>query len=89
MLPKKYVIKHKYTANVYGFIRSQNLNKEILKEGTPFPKTLTYSDIDSSFKEFVDTSLGIAYDGVKIPTFVLLSFQRLSEYSQTCKYVDT
>ena len=89
MLPKKYVIKHKYTTNDYGFNRRQNLTKEILKDGTPFPKTLTYSDIDSSFKEFVDTSLGIAYDGVKIPTFVLLSNQRISEYAQTWKYVDT
>lgn len=88
MQPKKYLIKHKYTEKDIGLNRRENLTKEILKDGTPFPKTLSYIDIDSSVKEFVESKLSIAYDGIKLPTFTLLSNQRISEYAQTWKYVD-
>ena len=88
MMPKKYIIKHNYITNDFGLNRRENLTKEILHDGTPFPKTLEYQDIDSEVKSFVESSLDIPYDGKKIPTFVLLSNQRISEYAQTWKYVD-
>lgn len=86
--PKKYIPKLHHFKTAEGNERRKNLTKEILKDGTPTPKTLQYKDIDNSFKGFVDSTLDIAYDGKKLPTIVLLSSQRFSEYAQSWRYVD-
>jgi hypothetical protein len=52
------------------------------------PSTLSYEDIDREFKTWVDEALNIVQDGVKLPTMVLYSNQRFSEYMQTWKYTD-
>lgn len=78
----------KLTKNTYGDARRRNYAKEILYNGTPFPKPVEYSDIDNEFKKFVEEKLQIVYDGKIVPTFTLYSNQRFSEYSQTWKHTD-
>ena len=62
--------------------------KNIVKNGTFLPKTVEYKDIDASFKEWVDNSLKISYNDKVLPTMVLYSNQRFTEYSQTWQYTD-
>lgn len=68
--------------------RRKNLSKEVLYKGTPSPKPVVYEDIDSAFKEWVETNLDISFDGQRIPTMTLFSNQRFSEYLQTWQYTD-
>lgn len=86
--PKSNIFKHNYVKKTYGVERRRNMAKEILENGTPFPKPLQYKDIDASFKDFVNTELPVSYDGSFLPTIVLLSSQRFSEYAQTWQYTD-
>lgn len=85
---KDYIIDHNFHLKAYGTERRRNITKEILDNGTPLPLPIQYHDIDDAFKKYVDEELGITYDGKKLPTIVLLSNQRFSEYAQTWQYVD-
>lgn len=71
-----------------GVIRRMNLTKEVLKNSTPIPLPLEYKDIDTEFRRWVTEDIEISYDGEKLPTFMLLSNQRFSEYLQSWKNVD-
>lgn len=66
----------------------QNISKEIIRHADYFPKTLSYEDIDRSFKEWVETKIKIVQDDTLLPTMVLFSNQRFSEYLQTWSYTD-
>ena len=66
----------------------KNLDLEELKDSTPFPKTLTYEDIDKEFKKWVENGLEIAYEGKNLPTMTLFSNQRFSEYMQSWSFTD-
>jgi hypothetical protein len=68
--------------------RRQNISKEIVRHSDYLPKTLNYEDIDRCFKDWVDNSISIIQDGIKLPTMVLYSNQRFSEYMQTWRYTD-
>lgn len=68
--------------------RRKNISKEIIQHADYLPKTLSYEDIDRCFKDWVDEKLNVIQDGVKLPTMVLYSNQRFSEYMQTWKYTD-
>ena len=68
--------------------RRKNISKEIVRHADYMPKTVKYEDIDVSFKEWVDENIDISQDGIKLPTMVLYSNQRFSEYLQTWKYTD-
>lgn len=72
----------------YGKTRRENLAKEVLQDNTPLPKPVEYSDIDKEFEKWVDEDLSISYDGERIPTYMLLSNQRFSEYLQSWGSVD-
>ena len=65
-----------------------NFDKEELKDGTPFPRPLTYEDIDKEFKKWVEESLKITYEDKDLPTMTLFSNQRFSEYMQSWKFTD-
>lgn len=78
----------KLSAEAYGVERRRNLAKEVLKDGSPFPQPLEYKDIDEEFKHWVETSLDMSYDGKKLPTILLFSNQRFSEYMQSWANVD-
>lgn len=78
----------KLSAEAYGVERRRNLAKEVLKDGSPFPQPLEYKDIDDEFKHWVETSLDMTYDGKKLPTILLFSNQRFSEYMQSWANVD-
>ena len=55
-----------------------------------FPKTVTYKDIDLSFKEWVENEIKISSDeGELFPTMTLFSNQRFSEYAQSWSYTDS
>ena len=68
--------------------RRRNISKEIVRHADYIPKTLGYEDIDRCFKEWVENELNIVQDGVKLPTMVLYSNQRFSEYIQTWRFTD-
>lgn len=72
----------------FGNVRRENLNKEIMYKSPTIPQTVGYDDIDETFKDWVDNTIDISYDGIKIPTYTLLTNQRFSEYSQTWKHTD-
>lgn len=87
-MSRVYKNKLQLSAESYGIERRRNLAKEVLKDGSPFPATLEYKDIDAEFKRWVEEELAIEYDGEKIPTFLLFSNQRFSEYIQSWFNVD-
>lgn len=68
--------------------RRRNISKEIVRHSDYLPKPLTYEDIDIAFKEWVETSIEMLHEGKKLPTMVLYSNQRFSEYMQTWQYTD-
>lgn len=68
--------------------RRQNISKEIVRHGDFLPQPLTYEDIDTSFKEWVENKVEILHDGKLLPTMSLFSNQRFSEYMQTWQYTD-
>lgn len=68
--------------------RRQNISKEIVRHSDYLPKTLTYKDIDNAFKEWVEEKINIIQDGLKLPTMVLYSNQRFSEYMQSWRFTD-
>lgn len=88
IMAKQFINKMKLRTYASGDNRRENYIKEILYKDTPLPKPLDYDDIDNAFKDFVDKTLDIAYEGKKLPTFTLYSNQRFSEYSQTWEHVD-
>ena len=66
----------------------ENLTKEPLSYGTPFPKTLEYKDIDIAFKEWVEEKLDISFEDKQLQTICLFSNQRFSEFMQAWEYTD-
>ena len=86
--PKPFLDKMKLRNKSYGKERRRNLSKMILEHGTPLPKGVKYKDIDDAFDRWVEDSLNISYNGVKLPTFKLFSNQRISEYSQNWSHLD-
>lgn len=87
--PKKSINPIGFKDNSIGLERRLNYAKEILYKGTEFPKTLTYSDIDKAFQEFVANEIDLVDEnGKRVPTFTLYSNQRFSEYSQTWEHTD-
>lgn len=81
--PKPFLDKFKLRKISYGVERRRNMSKIILEHGTPFPKSIEYSDIDNAMFKWVDEQIKIVYDGKRLPTYKLYSTQRLSEYLQT------
>lgn len=72
-----------------GIDRKVEMINEIFDYSSLLPKTLTYKDIDSSFKKWVEEELSITSDdGKAFPTMSLFSNQRFSEYTQSWKYTD-
>lgn len=82
----KNIIKLK--RSVEGKERRENLVKEVLKDNTPLPKPLEYEDIDKEFERWVREDLDISFEEQKLPTYLMLSNQRFSEYMQTWQNVD-
>lgn len=68
--------------------RRMNLIKGAIGKGTALPNPVVYEDIDRAFKEWVEKELYVTYEGKEIPTMVLYSNQRFSEYLQTWQYTD-
>ena len=68
--------------------RRMNLIKGAIGKGTALPHPVVYEDIDKAFKEWVEKDLYISFEGKELPTEVLYSNQRFSEYLQTWKYTD-
>ena len=68
--------------------RRQNISKEIVRLDSYLPKPISYEDIDIAFKQWVENKIPLHYDGIVLPTMVLYSNQRFSEYMQTWKYTD-
>lgn len=87
-MSKEYKNNLQLKAEAYGIERRRNLAKETLKDGSPFPATLEYKDIDAEFKRWVEKELEITYDGSTVPTILLFSNQRFSEYIQSWFNID-
>lgn len=72
-----------------GDERRYEMLSDILRGGTFLPKTVVYKDIDEAFKKFVEEKLHFVSDeGKELPTMVLYSNQRFSEYTQSWQYTD-
>ena len=81
--PKPFMDKFRLRHHAQGIERRRNMSKIILEKGTPFPKSIEYSDIDEAMYKWVDEKIKIVYDGKRLPTYKLYSTQRLSEYLQS------
>lgn len=68
--------------------RRMNLIKGAIGKGTPLPSPVVYEDLDRAFKEWVEKDLYVSFEGKELPTEVLYSNQRFSEYLQTWQYTD-
>ena len=82
----KNIIKLK--RDVVGKERRENLVKEVLQNATPLPNPLEYEDIDKEFERWVSEDLDISFEEQKLPTYLMLSNQRFSEYLQSWQNVD-
>lgn len=82
----KNIIKLK--RDVVGNERRENLVKEVLQDATPLPNPLEYEDIDKEFERWVSEDLDISFEEQKLPTYLMLSNQRFSEYLQSWQNVD-
>lgn len=82
----KNIIKLK--RDVVGKERRENLAKEVLQDATPLPQPLEYEDIDKEFERWVSEDLDISFEEQKLPTYLMLSNQRFSEYLQSWQNVD-
>lgn len=89
MVPRK---KYKNYLNIHHtpdpLERRMNLIKGAIGKGTALPNPVVYEDIDRAFKEWVEKDLYVSFEGKEIPTMVLYSNQRFSEYLQTWQYTD-
>ena len=82
----KNIIKLK--RDIVGKERRENLVKEVLQDNTPLPKPLEYEDIDKEFERWVSEELDISFEEQKLPTYLMLTNQRFSEYLQSWQHVD-
>lgn len=71
-----------------GNERRIEMLSDILQNGTFLPKTVEYKDIDETFKKWVEEKLYITAEGKEVPTMVLYSNQRFSEYTQSWEFTD-
>lgn len=76
------------TDKSYGFDRRYQMQARVLEGSTPLPKPVTYTDIDSAMKEWVEKKFDFSTEGSKMPTYMLLSNQRISEYVQKWSMLD-
>lgn len=85
---KLYKYKMNLVPNSDPKMRRKELFYKELEHGTPFPKSVVYSDIDADFVNWSKVRMNIAFEGVELPTMTLLSGQRFSEYAQSWSYCD-
>ena len=71
-----------------GQERRMNLAKEVLQDSSPLPKPLEYKDIDEEFRRWVSQDLSISFEQKEVPTYMMVSNQRFSEYLQSWDKVD-
>jgi len=69
-----------------GQVRRENLALELFHKEGYVPRTISYRNIDESFKEWVENELDIEYDGEELPTMFLVANQRLNEFGQAWKF---
>lgn len=72
----------------FGNERRESLVKEVLQDATPLPNPVEYEDIDQEFERWVREDLDISFENEKLPTYLMLSNQRFSEYLQSWQNVD-
>jgi hypothetical protein len=68
--------------------RRKDILKSTLNHSDFLPNPLSYEDIDRAFKEWVENEMKVIQDGIELPTMILFSNQRFSEYMQTWQYTD-
>lgn len=78
----------KLRRSVVGKERRENLVKEVLQDAAPLPQPLEYENIDKEFERWVSEDLDISFEEQKLPTYLMLSNQRFSEYLQSWQNVD-
>ena len=65
-----------------------NLVKEILKDSTFMPKTLSYKDIDEAFLKWAENEIQITFEDKNLPTYAFFSSQKYNEFMQTWEDTD-
>ena len=86
--PKKYLNYIELDKKAVGNERRLEMLGDILKGSTFLPRPVLYGDIDRAFTEWVENELKISYNDKVLPTMVMYSNQRFTEYSQTWSYTD-
>jgi hypothetical protein len=70
-----------------GPARRKEILDGIADKGTYLPNGVSEEDMDQTFIEFVENSLGLTIKGAKIPV-LFLTLQRWSEFSKTWTFTD-
>lgn len=86
--PRKYLNHLEYIPTAVGNERRLEMLGDILDKSTFVPRAVEYKDIDRAFKEWVENDLKISYNSKILPTMVMYSNQRFTEYSQTWEFTD-
>ena len=73
---------------VFGYDRRREIAEMPMERSAFLPKAVSYSDIDSALRDFVESIDIVCETGELYPTFVLYSNQKFSEYAQTWKHTD-
>ena len=87
MIIKKDINKVPLKDSLSGINRQNEINLDVLKNGKFLPNTVSYEDIDTSFKEFIDNDLSIDFEDKKIKSY-LTTQQRFSEFMRTWEDTD-
>lgn len=68
--------------------RRKEITQNIIRHNEHLISPVAYKDIDKEFKNWVEAKFDITQDGIKLPTMVLYTNQRFSEYLQTWSFTD-
>lgn len=68
--------------------RRENMYKEVMKNSSFLPQSLTYEHIDQAMLNWSENELGISFEGKKLPTIALFTNQRFEEYMQNWEHTD-
>jgi hypothetical protein len=81
-LPKGFRKKVNFINQKIGPEKRQGFLDKIDYKGTYLPKSVSLTDIDRTFIDFVDNNLEMTIDGTKVPV-IFLTIQRWAEFSKT------
>jgi len=86
-LPKGFRKKVSFINQIIGPDKRQEYLDEIDYKGSYLPKSVSLTNIDETFIDFVNDKLGMIIDGDRVPV-IFLTIQRWAEFSKTWEISD-